>query len=101
MSQVQSIRSKRLRPRPKTDKGVRTRRELRQNETIFTPESRYLITLDREHYNAIRVWDTLSGHEVRKLTLECCASGIALSPDGRWLAMSVGQHEITVLRRKD
>lgn len=63
---------------------------------LFTPESRYLITLDQ---NALRVWDRFSGREVRKLTRPPGISGITLSPDGRWLAAAGDQ--ITLLRRKE
>jgi len=73
------------------------------SETVFASDSRHLITLD-DH--ALRIWDSLSGREVRKMPIEGFYGGIALSPDGRWLAapgqqISGGGREIIIMRRKD
>lgn len=62
---------------------------------IFTSDSRYVITVGPEF---LYLWDTFSGSQVRKWPHEGPLRGIAVSPDGQWMA-GIAERGITVWRR--
>lgn len=70
---------------------------VRFSSAVFTPDSRYLISV--QDGGGFRLWDTFTGQEVRKWPLPG-ADHIAISPDGRWLAVIAAQ-DLTVWRRTD
>jgi WD40 repeat protein len=53
----------------------------------LTPDGRHLISSSQDY--TIRMWDFASGKELRRMN--CYASGISLSPDGRTLAAAAGE----------
>jgi RNA polymerase sigma factor (sigma-70 family) len=65
-------------------------------ELAFGPESKTLVTLDRdgaafERVPALRVWDVATARERRRIPVDCyLASGLACSRDGRLVATMAG-----------
>jgi WD40 repeat protein len=71
-----------------------TARSTNSMRCLFTPDSRSVIV---HSGNAIHLFDTASGKEIRKIeNSSWMGHPLALSPDGKRLALMVGQHAISL-----
>src|SRR5262249_44949927 len=68
--------------------GKRRERELLGTCPLFSPDGRILITLEGSTDKTINFWETATGKKAHTISTKECIRCLALSPDGRTLAVA-------------
>ncbi len=61
----------------------------------FSPDGKYILTTT-DHGGVAKLWDTATGHEVRRFSRGALGNGAAFSPDGRYVMANSNSDDYTV-----